>query len=205
MTVKYAIVRTDEQGVETVAEERSFPAPLAAGEIFVVGGRPCARPLIEEGYDAFAAAYGVISSAYVIGEAEVTKQWTVDVDRLKTAIIRKIDADAEACRLTYVTPGSAQGLVYQRKGNQARDCLATYNAQNPPPAGAYPALEAEVGITGADVIEVATVVKDLEDAWGAVADAIEAIRLSAKANVVAAADVAAVKAVLDAIVWPMPS
>lgn len=205
MTVKYAHVDTDDQGVESVTHERTFPSALDAGQIKSIDGKPVLRPLVEDGHDAFAAAYGAISFTYVIAAAEVTKQWTVDLAKLRSSVINRIDAAAEACRLAYVTPGSAQALVYQRKGNQARDCMANYDAQNPPPVGTYPALEAEVGITGADVIGVAEVVKGLEDAWGTVADQIETIRLSAKADVAAAADAAGVKAVLDAIVWPMPS
>lgn len=119
--------------------------------------------------------------------------------------IARIDAAAEAARCAYITPGSGQALVYQRKGQQARDCLANHDAQNPPAPGAYTALEAEVGITGGDVLEVAAVVAGLETAWAAVADQIEAIRLTAKRDVAAAATPAEVDAIEAAVVWPVPA
>lgn len=125
----------------------------------------------------------------------------------KGEAIVQIDNQAEAARLTYITGGSGQALVYQRKSDQAKACLAAYDAQNPPPAGTYPSLEAEVGITGADVIEVATVVKGLEEAWGAVADSIETIRLGAKAAIEdpATTTAAQIQAILAAIAWPQPN
>lgn len=207
MGKKYADVLKDDQGAEYVACEREFPAALDPAQIRLVDGRPVRRPLVEAGYDAFAESYGAISKAYDIQADTVTKQWTVDLDLLKAAVCNKIDADAEARRLTIITPGAGQAQVYQRKGDQARDCLTNYDAQNPPPAGTYPALEAEVGITGADVLAVATVVKDLEDAWGTVADAIEAVRLGAKRDVEDSATTtpAQIQAILEAIVWPQPS
>jgi hypothetical protein len=125
----------------------------------------------------------------------------------KAGAIARIDREAEVARLAYITDGAGQALVYRRKSDQARACLAAYDTQNPPPAGMFPALEAEVGITGADVIEVATTVANLETAWGAVADSIEAIRLGAKRDIenpstTTPGDVAAI---LAAIVWPTPA
>ncbi|MBE0530410.1 MAG: hypothetical protein IH626_06240 [Rhodospirillales bacterium] len=124
---------------------------------------------------------------------------------MQAEAIAQIDRDAEAARLAYITGGSGQALVYKRKSDQARACLADYDAQNLPPAGMFPALDAEVGITGADVVDVATMVVGLEDAWATVADAIEAIRLGAKKNVGLAETPAAVHDIVAALAWPTPA
>lgn len=116
----------------------------------------------------------------------------------------EIDRAAEGARLQFISPGAGQAMAYQRKADQARACLAAYDAQTPPPAGLYPALEAEVGITAADVVGVATVVAGLAEAWAAVADAIEAIRLAAKRDVAAAASDEDRTALVAALVWPAP-
>lgn len=117
----------------------------------------------------------------------------------------KIDAAAETARLAFITPGAGQALVYQRKEAQARACLAAYDAQNQPPAGTYPALEAEVGITGADTVGVATVVAGMADAWAAIGDSIEAIRLGAKKAVGEAAAPADIPPIVAAVEWPSPA
>ncbi|MBE0529544.1 MAG: hypothetical protein IH626_01870 [Rhodospirillales bacterium] len=124
---------------------------------------------------------------------------------MRAEAVAQIDRDAEAARLAFITGGSGQALVYKRKAEQAHDCLANHDAQNPPPTDKYPALEAEVGITGADVLGVATVVTGLEAAWGDIADAIEAIRLGAKRDVEAATTPTEIRDVVSAIAWPQPN
>lgn len=133
----------------------------------------------------------------------------IDAARLKASTRRAIDAAAERARQQYITPGPGQALVYQRKGDQARDCLANYDSANPPPAGAYPALEAEVGISGADVLAVAGVVAATADQWATVADQIEALRLGAKQAVDAVSDTdadieAQLTGISEGIAWPAP-
>lgn len=128
---------------------------------------------------------------------------------IKRAARSRIDGAAERARLQWITPGAGQALVYQRKETQARACLVAHDVNNPPPTGAYPALDIEVGITGADTRAVAQTVVALADQWGAIADAIEAQRLSAKAAIAAipdnAADIEAQIAAIEAgIVWPTP-
>lgn len=118
--------------------------------------------------------------------------------------ISQIDRAAETARLAFITDGAGQALVYRRKSDQARACLAQYDAQNQPPAGMFPALEAEVGITAADVVDVAATVVALEDAWAAIADAIEAIRLGAKRDVGLAPTPNTINNIVSAIVWPTP-
>lgn len=122
----------------------------------------------------------------------------------RPAAIVEIDRQAEAARTRFITAGSGQALVYWRKGQQARECLAAHDAQNPPAAGKYPALEAEVGITGETVLAVAQVIADIEEGWAQVADAIETIRLAAKRAVEDAPAPPQIAAVIEGLVWPAP-
>lgn len=98
MTVKYAEIATDEQGIETVARERSFPEALEAWEIKSVDGKPLLRPIVEAGYDGFANACAALSFVYAIGEAEVTKQYAVDLARVKEVVSAKIDDERDTRR-----------------------------------------------------------------------------------------------------------
>lgn len=117
----------------------------------------------------------------------------------------QIDMAAENARLAFITAGAGQALAYQRKEAQARECLANYDTENEPTEGTYPALDAEVEITAATVVGVATVVVASADAWAAIGDAIEATRLGAKKAVDEAADDAAIAAILAGLSWPSPS
>lgn len=95
-------------------------------------------------------------------------------------------------------------MSYREKAAEARDCLANHDAQNPPAAGAYLLLESEVGITGADVLEVASAVEAKRQTWIAVEAQINATRLTAKRDVEAASDHAALAVVMEALTWPEP-
>jgi hypothetical protein len=113
-----------------------------------------------------------------------------------------IDIDAEAARLKWVTPGAAQSMVYDRKAAQAEQCLATHAAEDPIETGVYPALDAEVGITGATIYAVAATVIAMRDAWGPVADVIENLRLAAKGAVSEATTPEEARAIRQNIAWP---
>lgn len=126
---------------------------------------------------------------------------------LKIIATSEIDARAEKSRLRFITAGTGQALVYQRKEAQARACLATYDSNSPPPLTTYPALDAEIGLTGEDTLAVAQTVAGLADAWGAIADQIETLRLTGKRDIDLVSDEAAdieaqIAAIVDGIVWP---
>ncbi len=122
----------------------------------------------------------------------------------QASAIRAIDTAAENARLRFVTPGAGQAMAYQEKSAEAADCLGAHDAQNPPPAGKYVLLESEVGITGADVLAVASAVEAKRQALKALEATINRTRLQAKADVNAAVDAAAVQVVLDGLTWPEP-
>lgn len=71
---------------------------------------------------------------------------------------------AERARWPYVPPGH-QASVYQNKAQEADALQAVLDASGTPDPADYPYLEAEVGITGADVSEVAAAVIAKRDLW----------------------------------------
>lgn len=102
--------------------------------------------------------------------------------------LARIDTEAEKTRLRFITGGAGQSMVYQQKANEARAYLADNNVVGPH-------LTAEVGITGANVAEVAQIILNMEALWLELSVAIEAARLTAKASIETATTVSAMRAV----------
>lgn len=111
-----------------------------------------------------------------------------------------VDDAAETARLKFITPGSAQAMVYQRKVQEAE----TLELDQSPDEENYMLLSAEIGITGSSIQEVAESVLAQRDAWLIVAAQIEQTRLLAKNALKAALDNGQVKFVLDGLSWPQP-
>lgn len=118
----------------------------------------------------------------------------VDLSALKRALKAEIDAAAEAERARYITPGSGQAMTYQAKSAEAVRYLAIAGE------GDYPLLNAEVGVTGETLHQVAQIVANLHGQWQVVGGLIERARLSAKAAIDAAPDEASARAVTPD--WP---
>lgn len=76
---------------------------------------------------------------------------------------------AERARWPYVPPGH-QSSVYQNKAAEADACQAVIDAAGTPDPDDYPYLKAEIGITGANVGEVAAAVIAKRDIWLGVID-----------------------------------
>lgn len=114
-------------------------------------------------------------------------------------LLARIDAEAEAVRAQYITPGSGQAMVYGAKQAEARAYQA---AGEPADLADYPLIAAEVGTTAPTAAEIAALWLAMEAQWVQAAAAIEALRLSAKAAVREAApedrEAAAV------VAWPSP-
>ena len=125
--------------------------------------------------------------------------------RTQSEALAQIDADAETARLAFITAGDGMAMVYERKKKQARDCLANYGTGNLPPDGTYPALEAEVGITGDTVLAVAAAVAASAENCESGFDAIETVRLKAKSDIAATTALTEIPPILAAIEWPQPS
>ena len=116
---------------------------------------------------------------------------------LKVAAAADIDAQAERLRLTLITPGAGQALVYERKRAEA---VRMAGDADPQPAD-YPLLAAEVGITAPSLVEVGAAVRAMASDWIAAAAAIEAVRLRAKAAIAAATTPPALRAAAQ-VTWP---
>ena len=108
---------------------------------------------------------------------------------LKARLKANIDASAEKERLKYVTPGSAQSMVYNAKNAEANAYLAVVDAGGTPTPEDYPIINAEAIATGATIADTVTLVKTTALAWYSVAAQIEAQRMAAKQAVEAAATV----------------
>lgn len=119
------------------------------------------------------------------------------IDTLKLTLTAKVDADAEAARLQWITPGSGQALTYEQKRAEA-ERMATDPAPKPTD---YPLLAAEVGITAETLTAVGTLVRARAAAWTAIAAQIESLRLQAKAAVMAASNAAEARAAA-VVTWP---
>jgi len=123
------------------------------------------------------------------------------LSELKDRIKRQIDAHAEAARGHFITQGTGQAMIYQRKAEEAKALIAAGGTPNP---ADYPFLSASVGIEADNLAAVAALVLATEAAWVQVGTAIEAIRLGAKQAVDAATDTSAALAVVAGLNWPKP-
>lgn len=81
----------------------------------------------------------------------------------------KVDAEAEAFRHRFITPGSGQAMVYLRKEQEALDWLDDNNA-------AAPHIAAEAQATGRTMQEMAELVVQTAEAWRQLSPQIEALR-----------------------------
>lgn len=136
----------------------------------------------------------------------------VDLPALKTALKSRVDTDAEALRLTLITPGSGQAMEYQEAYAEAVqvDAAVKANAGATFDPAAYPMLAASLGYdldptTGkptTDIAGEARAVLAAYDAYQRAGAAIRGVRLKAKAAIDAAADAASATAAFEAIIWP---
>ena len=179
----------------------SFPEPLTEGDLplgvvrVVYASRPAEQPGVV-----------AVEGTPVRVAGEWWQSWSVrpetgaELAAAKASATAEIDRQAEATRLLYVTPGSAQALVYEAKRHEA---LALAADPSPDPAD-YPLLTAEIGITAATLAEVGDAVLAMAAQWKAVSAQIERVRLTAKAAVAGANSIAAVRAASTGLAWPAP-
>jgi len=118
-----------------------------------------------------------------------------------------VDDQAEAARLQYITPGSGQAMVYERKRSEAEAWVADLS---PDPAD-YPLLKARaerLNPGSPDYPAVATEWNAKAATWLAIAADIEGIREGAKEAIAATADGSAGgddrETILAGLAWPEP-
>ncbi|MGU3386944.1 hypothetical protein ACLBYG_20705 [Methylobacterium sp. D53M] len=131
---------------------------------------------------------------------------------VKSSLKAQVDAEAEALRLTLITPGSGQAMEYQEAYAEAVqvDAAMKANASATFDPAAFPMLAASLGFdldpqTGkatTDIPGEARAVLAAYDAYQKAGAAIRGVRLRAKAAIDEAADAASASAAAAAIVWP---
>ncbi|WP_341893897.1 hypothetical protein [Ferrovibrio terrae] len=117
---------------------------------------------------------------------------------LAVAAAMQVDLAAEQARMRFITPGAGQAMVYQTKIEEAARWIA---AGSPPDLSAYPFIAAEVGLTAPSAAELVALWQTMESGWRTVAAQIEAVRMTGKNAINAAAaggDPAAITAALNA-------
>jgi len=132
------------------------------------------------------------------------------LDELKTAGKQKVDIAAESYRLKYITQGSGQALVYERKRAEAL-AIKVIAESGTPVAADYPLADERATRKTLTLEQVADEWLLKANAWLVVATQIEGLRETAKEAidaVVAGAttddDIAAIDAIVTGIVWPTP-
>lgn len=125
---------------------------------------------------------------------------TETLNEAKRRAKREIDLGAGAVRGAVITTVRGQAETYMAKEQEARACMADVS----PDSLNYPMLAAEIGITGADLMAVATAIATKADEWRALAAVVEAVRLGKKQEVDACLTVEEVYAVeaTVAAAWP---
>ncbi len=124
----------------------------------------------------------------------------------KLAAQAEVDRQAEAARLRFLTPGAGQAMEYQRTAEEAEAAIAGGAAD----FVGYPMLAAErdaavaAGAPSPGVQDVAATVIAERDAWVAAGALIKTTRRAAKLQIAAAADAAAIDAVLAGLTWLQP-
>lgn len=117
----------------------------------------------------------------------------VNLDPARARAYIQIDSLIEQARQRFVTPGSAQAMVYQQKYEEA--LAFTADPQIDP--AEVPHIYGEVGITAPTAAEVAQVILNLRSLWRDVSAQLEQLRLGAKKAVEMAISAAAIDQVVD--------
>lgn len=143
-------------------------------------------------------------------DAEITaKAAEIALPRLKQYLKAQVAADAEACRLKFITTGSGKAMSYLEKHNQASavheigqetaNALTAEQRQQQ-----FPTLAASVGVEAATLWDCAQIILARYEAWATISYAIERAELAGKKSIGDASDAAAARAAYEAITWPSP-
>lgn len=129
------------------------------------------------------------------------------LDALRAQLLAQVDADAEAARLRWITPGMGQMLEYQATEAEARAYLAAGCPAFDPAAHPFLAADRQAMMAaGADLPDAATVAHAViaaADAWRAAAAEIKRLRRAAKLGIAGATSVAQARAAA-LVAWPSP-
>lgn len=116
---------------------------------------------------------------YACTEQEFTNGG-ITVDRLKLIAGARVDQEADAFCLRFVTGGVTQSMRYQQKLAEAKGWRPNASAAN------FPFLSAEAAATGQDMAALVASVLAKAAEWLVIGAKVEAARLKAKADIRAA-------------------
>jgi len=128
------------------------------------------------------------------------------LDELRAQMSARVDAEAEAARQRWITPGAGQAMEYQATQAEADAYLAAHASPGGVPAGAaWPWLTAEQEARGPGMtlLELAQEVAALRNAWVVAGSQIKALRRAAKIAIQAATTPAEIRAAAQ-VNWPLP-
>lgn len=123
------------------------------------------------------------------------------LDEYRTMFCARVDAQAEAARTLFLTPGSGQAMTYQEK---EREADAILQDASPDPDN-YPMLTAMIGFDGDTLEEVAETIRARRSEWLVIGAEIERIRTDAKHRIKEATTHEEIDTVLTGLTWPSPS
>lgn len=126
---------------------------------------------------------------------------TVGLAAAKVTACAAIDVQAEALRLTVLTPGAGQMAAYQAKEAQATAFLQ----DGTPTEAEYPDIFNEIGITADSGAEVAAAILAAAEKWRTFGRKVERARLAGKKAVNAASDMTGIMAAHNGVPWPETS
>lgn len=193
---------------DRVEEHETAPAPNPIKGVTWLPYVKDAEPVYDRGLQTIGPWAKAIVNGQVI-DSRAVSDIPGGLEDFRARMLIEIDRRAESCRKLYITAGEGQAMSYLVKVEEAKDCVAkydagTYTAQQPPTVGTYPILESEVGagLTGADVKAVADVILARRALWLGIEKQINTLRITAKRDAAAAMSVPAIRAVVEAILWP---
>jgi len=124
----------------------------------------------------------------VIVPQAVVASPTLDLGVLRTVLCARIDAEAEAVRQRFITPGPGQAMEYVYVAREALD----WQADNTAPV---PFIAREAALRGVPVADIVAEVSAASSAWGSViGPEIRAVRMKAKSDVMQAPTLGAIVA-----------
>lgn len=121
---------------------------------------------------------------------------TFDLDQARADAVAKIDRDAEAYRLRFITNGSGQVMAYQQKLSEAKAKLADDGIAD----AAIPHIVAEADVDGVTLAAKAQQIAATFENWQIISASIERKRMGAK-KAVSAAETAEAITAAAAVNW----
>ncbi|MBY9062295.1 hypothetical protein K7957_05045 [Sphingomonas yunnanensis] len=165
-------------------------------EYWIIYHLETGEPLIRGSGSAGAAALQQLpdGAGIVVVPQKVVAQPELDLVALRVAMAARVDQEAEALRMRYLTPGAGQAMTYTRKEAEARAWTVDSTA-------ATPFLSAEATARGISLAQLAPEVIAQADAWVPLGAAIEAVRMGTKAAIMRAGSLGEIVAAASRS-WP---